>query len=414
MSMRATGLIMLLVSLTVSGMARAQLPVGLPDLPVTDRLRDRLPDTLDRAVEDLEDVRQDTLDRLLRRNRDVLERGPDRSVILRDQITTLVSDEAALASLLDAGFGIIRQRQLGGLPMRVYVLRVPVGLSTVRALALARQIDPAGVHDFNHLYSRSGIAAQPPGMTRRPPGGLRVGLVDTGVAAGHPALAAVRVEARAFHDGVYEAAPHGTAVASLMVGRADDTLYAADIYGSGPTGGSLEALLEALGWMAEVEVGVINVSLVGPDNALLRSVIAMLVERGHVVVAAVGNDGPRADPLFPAAYPGVIGVTGVDQRGRVLPEACRGEHVDFAVQGRDLPVAALPDGVDEVRGTSFAAPQIAALIAAGHDRPQAGAMNAAMTMLTARAEDAGRPGRDTVYGVGVIRRTPALTAVRTE
>ena len=58
----------------------------------------------------------------------------------------------------------------------------------------------------------------------------------------------------------------------------------------------------------------INVSLVGPRNALLERVVASLVSRGHLIVAAVGNDGPAAPPLYPAAYDGVVGVTAVDQR----------------------------------------------------------------------------------------------------
>jgi len=386
--------------------AAAQLPVDVPRLPVTDRLRETLRDPLDQTIDELEEVRRDTLDALLRRNRDVLERGPDRTVILRDQITTLQADDADLAPLLAAGFTVLRDRPLGGLAARLYVLEVPPGLSTVRALALAREIDPTGTFDFNHVYARSGRAGT--GLVATSQAGsvanLRVGLIDTGVATGHAHLRAAQIEARAFHDDDYLPAAHGTGVASLLVGQTGGTLYSADIYGAGPTGGSVEALVAALGWMAEVEVGVINVSLVGPDNALLRSVSAMLTARGHILVAAVGNDGPTADPLYPAAYPGVIGVTGVDRRGRILPEACRGEHVDFAALGRDIEVAGLPDGDVEVRGTSFAAPQVAALLAAALARPDPLAVDGLVAALETRAEDAGRRGRDTTYGLGIVSR----------
>jgi subtilisin family serine protease len=72
-----------------------------------------------------------------------------------------------------------------------------------------------------------------------------------------------------------------------------------------------------------------------------------MVTRGHVIVAAVGNDGPAAPPLFPAAYAGVIGVSGVDAKLRVLPESASGPQVDFSASGV----------VDtKLRGTSFAAP----------------------------------------------------------
>ena len=82
------------------------------------------------------------------------------------------------------------------------------------------------------------------------------------------------------------------------------------------------------------------------------------------MVAAVGNDGPAAPPQFPASYPGVIAVTGVDAGDRALREAGRALHLDYAAPGADL-VAALPGkGYVAVRGTSFAAPLVTARIAA--------------------------------------------------
>ena len=89
-----------------------------------------------------------------------------------------------------------------------------------------------------------------------------------------------------------------------------------------PSGGSIDAILGALGWMAREHVPVVNISLVGPPNTLLENVTRAMVARGHLLVAAVGNDGPAAKPLYPAAYPGVIGVTGVDENG-----ACCSKHV---------------------------------------------------------------------------------------
>ena len=59
----------------------------------------------------------------------------------------------------------------------------------------------------------------------------------------------------------------------------------------------------------------INLSLVGPPNQALERVVGAMVKGGHLLVAAVGNDGPAAPPLYPASYPGVVGVSGVDPRG---------------------------------------------------------------------------------------------------
>ena len=124
-------------------------------------------------------------------------------------------------------------------------------------------------------------------------------------------------------------------------------------------------------------------SLVGPRNQIVEGVVRRLVQSGVVIVAAVGNDGPAARPLYPSAYEGVVGVTGVDARDRVLAEAVRGPQVDFAALG----IYADP----RVRGTSFAAPIVAALIA-----------QSSVQRLEASARDLGARGRDNVYGAGLV------------
>ena len=97
-----------------------------------------------------------------------------------------------------------------------------------------------------------------------------------------------------------------------------------------------------------------------------------MTARGFLLVAAVGNDGPTAPPLFPAAYPDVVGVTGVDSKHKVLPEACRGEQVDFAAVGAGLVAADVGGGFSEIRGTSFATPIVAALLAGSLQSPDLG------------------------------------------
>jgi subtilisin family serine protease len=143
-------------------------------------------------------------------------------------------------------------------------------------------------------------------------------------------------------------------------------------------------------------VPVINISLVGPDNPVLARAVAALVARGHVIVAAVGNDGPAAPPLYPASYPGVIGVSGVDAKLRALPEAASGPQVDFVASGLD------GEGRHALRGTSFAAPIVARLAASRVQAPSPGADAQMQAALAAQARDLGAPGRDPRYGDGLL------------
>ena len=138
----------------------------------------------------------------------------------------------------------------------------------------------------------------------------------------------------------------------------------------------------------------INISLVGPQNRVVQRAVQALRARGIEIVAAVGNDGPAAPPQYPASYPGVVAVTGVDARGRALPEAGKAGHLDFAAPGADMAAALPGQGYAKVRGTSFAAPLAAARLAfagspqrlAGEARPGKGRVGRGIVCGTCRVD----------------------------
>lgn len=367
--------------------------------------------------------RAQRIERHLRLHRDVLDVDGRGAPVLRSEVVAIDPAPEALERVRDAGFSIIGDRTLDELGLRVVVLRSPVGTGTRAALRRLRRMDPEGSYDFNHVYfgsasaaaSRAGMAAS---SGRSGPGAVRVGLIDSGVSTGHPVFAGVDVHTWGC-DGSRHPHAHGTAVASLLIGGADGAaargseLYAADIYCGRPAGGAVTGFAEAMAWMARENVGVINLSLVGPHNALLERATKALAARGHVLVAAVGNDGPAAAPLYPAAYPEVIGVTAVDPRDRALPEAGRGRQVDFAAPGSGLRVARPAGDWGTARGTSFAAPLVARAAAALISNPDAAEATRARAQLAERALDLGSRGRDNTYGHGLVdahAQAPALGA----
>jgi subtilisin family serine protease len=402
------------------GRAYAQIvpPVRVPELPglPTQELNRALDDVRQTAdSQQLRELRRLRVRNLLRANRTVLESDPRGALIVRNEVVALSPAAATLERARAAGFTVGRTRTLEGLDVTIVVLQAPPGVSTRRALQMLRSADPAGVYDFNHIYMESGeVTPVPAPAGSRPavdagrPSALKVGLIDGGVQKTHAVLRGMTIHEHGCTGSIPSA--HGTAVASLIVGQAQDfhgavpgaELYAADVYCGLPTGGAVDALAEAFAWMSRERVPVINISLVGPPNGLLEQIVRIITARGHIVVAAVGNDGPGAPPLFPAAYPAVVAVTGVDAKERVLVEACRGNHVDFAAPGADMSAAALETGFALVRGTSFAAPIVAGLLAqqlAEVDRQRAGA---ALAALVSQATDLGVRGRDKVYGDGLV------------
>lgn len=409
---------MLLLAAGAAASAGAQISLpGLP-LPQLPQVTDPLAATLRSAQSELRtDLRKLHIRDLLRKERDRVETDPDGQPILRGQVGALSPSPAALARAREAGFTIVSEETLAGLGLTMVVLHAPKGMSTRRALKRLRALDPGGSYDFNHLYLDSGavleaaesesVAGSPPASAERT-SAVRVGLIDSGVDGSHPAIAGTTIH-RFGCDGAVLPQAHGTAVASLLVGQSGDfhgalpgaELYAADVF-CGHDGGSIALLSVALDWMAREQVAVVNISLVGAKSVLLTQLVRVMGQRGHLLVAAVGNDGPSAPPLYPAAYPEVVGVTGVDAKDRVLPEACRGKHVAYAAPGAEMRAAALGGSWSEVRGTSFAAPLVAGLLAGSLANPDPVQARAALEKLTAMAVDLGPEGVDTTYGKGLV------------
>ncbi len=179
----------------------------------------------------------------------------------------------------------------------------------------------------------------------------------------------------------------------------------ADVFGASISNepvASASAIVAALQWMLDAEVAVINISIEGPENEIIEQLVGEAARNGHVIVAAAGNGGPLDDPAFPGAYEGVLAVTAVDRTGHAYRHANRGDYIDFAALGVDVPVR-VGDEYATVTGTSFASPVVAAEIAKALQHPSAAEAARVIAHLRQRAIDHGRPGRDPVYGWGEVR-----------
>lgn len=389
------------------GLPQVQVPSLPPNLPGLPPLR---VDPLIATGTSLAQVRLDRLADFVRDNRDQVDLDREDQPAVRGVLIATGVDAAMIAAAAKAGFVLTGREQIDGLDLEIARFAVPVGRSLAKAERQLEKLLPMAQVDADNLYFASGPSGAMPGAalaTSAAVGSVSLGLIDGGVAA-HPSLAG-RVEQRGFAAGAPSASRHGTAVASALVGRGavrganpGAHLLAADVYGSDAAGGNASAIVKALGWLAERRVAVVTISLIGPDNMLLRIAIARAQGKGMIIVAAVGNDGPAAPPAFPASYRGVLAVTGVDTRNRALPEAGRALHVDFAAPGDGFALATGISSTARLRGTSFAAPLVAGRLSQLYAAPQIAAIEPAVRALIGEARDLGNRGRDPVYGYGLI------------
>ena len=380
------------------------LPIDVPSLPAARGLADdvlRLPGD---AARMLDQGRRAAIAQLVRDNPGRIALDPDGFPARAGEVVIDDPTDAVITAAIAKGYRVIERGDVLGVGFAR--LAVPGQQSLASAIKEIRRL--GGEVSADQLHLPSGAMNGRPAPIASGDGTL-IGVIDGGVAG-----AAVST---GFAIGAPRANDHATAVASLIGGSGavrgglpGARIASADVYGSDPAGGNATAIAKALGWMVEQRVPVVTISLVGPANPLLAKVVAAAQARGLMIVAAVGNNGPAAPPGFPASYPGVIAVTGVDGRNRVLIEAGRASHLDYAAPGADMLAAGIAGRVFRVRGTSFAAPLVAATIARFYPSPSPAAISAALRRVDALARDLGPRGPDKTYGRGLVCgecRTPA-------
>ncbi|MFN3718316.1 MAG: S8 family serine peptidase [Rhizobium rhizophilum] len=374
---------------------------------------------------------------------------PDR---VPNEIIAAGLSEAAITQLTTEGYAVAERQSIAVLATEpatepateIVRLVVPRGTGLDAARARVAALAPVAQVDFNHYYRPEqtetapdcggqscalvreiiGWPLDPAGLVQRCGSLPKIGLIDTAINPAHPSLDKARLEVIRISD---DALPqsgrqHGTAVVALLVGaagsRAPGLLPSSEVIAVDAfrrLGGSADVastfdLVRALDALAGRNVRVINLSLAGPDNLLLKRTVEAMIARGAILVAAVGNAGPRAKPLYPAGYEGVIAVTAVDKRRNAYRRANQGDHVDIAAPGVNVWTAASISGARPKSGTSFAAPFVSAAAAVLlAERPELTPAQMAEA-LSLMAQDIGTPGRDSVFGWGLLDARRLCTA----
>lgn len=241
--------------------------------------------------------------------------------------------------------------------------------------------------------------------------GVRIAILDTGVTANSALsskisylnLVALPLDLTAQNG-------HGTAVASMIVGR--DALTPgvapdADIVSIriADDQGRSDSYILAQGIIAAVDAGakLINISMGSfGDSPLVRSAIAYAHESGALIVAAAGNNGlDRVS--FPAANAGVIAVGAVDAMGNHLDFSNTGSQVAISAPGYGVNAAWANDEAASVSGTSFSAPIVLGTIAAVKSWPgnESLTMEQAANLVFTYLNDGGAAGADPALGGGM-------------
>jgi hypothetical protein len=244
---------------------------------------------------------------------------------------------------------------------------------------------------------------------------VAVAVIDSQIDVDHPDLTGVVAGQFDALGGAGKPHEHGTAMAGAiaahgkLIGVAPKVrlLAVRAFAGTGESAaGTSFAILKGLDWSAAKGARVVNMSFAGPADPMLHEMLAKAHDRGLVLIAAVGNAGPRSPPLYPAADRAVIGVTATDADNKLLPVANRGAQVVIAAPGVGI-LADAPDGAFAfTSGTSIAAAHVsgvAALLLARQPQLTPAALRRVLVGSAQRI-----PGKPREVGAGVVDAYGAL------
>jgi subtilisin family serine protease len=248
---------------------------------------------------------------------------------------------------------------------------------------------------------------------------VTIAVIDSGVDAKHPELAnsvADTFDALGSKEGPHV---HGTGVAGAIVAHAklmgsapDARLLAIRAFGAGANGAESTSyvILKALDYAAEHGAQIINMSFAGPKDPMIERGVAATASRGILMVAAAGNAGAKSPPLYPAANPNVIAVSGTDAQEKLFTASNRGNHIAIAAPGADIFLPAPDEKYQITSGTSFSAAYVSGVAALLLERNPALKPEEMRAILTKTARDLGAPGRDDLFGAGEADAFAAVTA----
>ncbi len=273
--------------------------------------------------------------------------------------------------------------------------------------------------------------------------GVKVGIIDTGIANGHPDINYAKVVGRRDvtvketdpkAEDVTDYQGHGTSVAGMICAATNNSrglssladgvdLVVIKAFPGNSNTTAVSNLILGLDYAVRQGCDVINMSVGAKEDAnnaaaikSMKEIIDNAANRGIIVVAAAGNhdsttnnknDLNKDSPfMYPGAFNNVISVASVDSNGNYSSFSYHNSQVDVAACGGSVSVLNFKDlsnmGFGQNSGTSFSSPYIASVAALVKQIEPEADVNRFRSLIQATSRDMGAPGWDTFYGFGIV------------
>jgi subtilisin family serine protease len=253
--------------------------------------------------------------------------------------------------------------------------------------------------------------------------GVTVAVIDSRIDLGHPELRGSIPDGQIDILGRPQDQPdeHGTGMAGAIAAHGRilgvaprARILAIRAFGpnaQAPRRATTEDVVAGIDRAIQKGARIVNMSFAGPYDPALQVVLKKAHDKGVILIAAAGNMGADSQPLYPAADENVIAVTAVDQNDQLLREANRGPHIALAAPGVDVFEATPRASYNFATGTSIAAAHVSGVVALILERAPDIDSARLEEILFSTARDLGPPGRDSLYGYGLVDPYRALNAL---
>jgi thermitase len=268
-------------------------------------------------------------------------------------------------------------------------------------------------------------------------GGVKIGIVDTGIDQSHPDLSGQTVACAQSRGPLgliggsiqvgscSDDNEHGTHVAGTIAAKANNGIGVAGVdFGAklvickalgGQLGtGSTSDVANCINWVSSQGAKVISMSLGGGDSTTLHNAVANAWKNGSaagaVIVAAAGNDGDST-VSYPAGYAEVVSVAATDQNDAHASFSNANADVEIAAPGVNVLSTVPGGGYATLSGTSMATPHVsgvAGILCMLHPTDTAAGIRG---RLDGSVDDLGPAGRDTSFGFGRVNLCRAAGGV---
>lgn len=199
--------------------------------------------------------------------------------------------------------------------------------------------------------------------------GVRVAVIDTGCDINHDDLKNNILEGKNFVEpgkDPIDRNGHGTHVSGTIAAQ-DNSL---GMVGIAPKAkiipvkaladngsGSLQNIINAIEWAADIRADFITMSLGCPQPAKeLEAVIKYAANKGSIIFCAAGNSGENADIMYPAKYNNTISIGAIDENLERTSFTCSGDTLDFLAPGHNILSCVPNNGYAIMSGTSMSNP----------------------------------------------------------